>query len=198
MDSAGSFHVEKSTKVDTTREVNMSFEDDGHFCFSLWINLDAINKEQTIFEKYMEYALRYVPEQGFVVEMMHAADTTVVGDIASYKVTWASGMDGIKAGEWTYVAFSRRAFEQTVFYVNDAKVSASLEKSDWDDTKVTFALEPSDRSDSVGVRAFFELGGFTGIFDELMLGGCFRDDTWTRLTYLNQKPENFWPVFSKN
>jgi hypothetical protein len=85
-----------------------------------------------------------------------------------------------------------------VFYVNDAKVSASLEKSDWDDTKVTFSLEPSDRSDSVGVRAFFELGGFTGIFDELMLGGCFRDDTWTRLTYLNQKPENFWPVFSKN
>ena len=90
------------------------------------------------------------------------------------------------------MAFSRRAFEQTVFYVNDAKVSASLEKSDWDYTKVTFSLEPSDRSDSVGVRAYFEVGGFTGKLDELMVGGCFRDDTWTRLTYLNQSMN--WPA----
>jgi hypothetical protein len=27
-----------------------------------------------------------------------------------------------------------------------------------------------------------------------MVGGCFRDDTWTRVTYLNQRPENYWPV----
>ena len=151
----------------------------------------------TNFEKAKEYALLYVPEKGFVVEVYHVADSSDALDTASYKVSWASGMDGIKAGEWTYVAFSRRAFEQTVFYVNDAKVSVSLEKSDWDDTKVTFSLEPSDRSDSVGVRAYFEVGGFTGKLDELMVGGCFRDDTWTRLTYLNQKPENYWPVLSK-
>ena len=37
----------------------------------------------------------------------------------------------------------------------------------------------------------------SGKLDELMVGGCFRDDTWTRLTYLNQKPENYWPVLSK-
>ena len=194
MDSAGSFYVKSSARVDTTREVNMSFDEDGYFCFSTWVELDALDKEQTIFEKAKEYALLYVPEKGFVVEVYHVADSSDALDSASYKVSWASGTDGIKAGEWTYVAFSRRAFEQTVFYVNDAEVSASPEQSDWDDTKVTFSLEPSDRSDSVGVRAYFEVGGFTGKLDELMVGGCFRDETWTRLTYLNQKPENYWPV----
>ena len=193
MDSAGSFYVKSSARVDTTREVNMSFDEDGYFCFSTWVELDALDKEQTIFEKAKEYALLYVPEKGFVVEVYHVADSSDALDTMSYKVSWASGTDGIKAGEWTYVAFSRRAFEQTVFYLNDAKVSASPEQSDWDDSKVTFSLEPSDRSDSVGVRAYFEVGGFTGKLDELMVGGCFRDDTWTRLTYLNQKPENYWP-----
>lgn len=194
MDSAGSFYVKSSARVDTTREVNMSFDEDGYFCFSTWVELYALDKEQTIFEKAKEYALLYVPEKGFVVEVYHVADSSDALDTMSYKVSWASGTDGIKAGEWTYVAFSRRAFEQAVFYVNDAKVSASLEKSDWDDTKVAFSLEPSDRSDSVGVRAYFEVGGFTGKLDELMVGGCFRDDTWTRLTYLNQKPESYWPI----
>ena len=194
LDSAGSFYVKKSARVDTTREVNMSFDEDGYFCFSTWVELDAIDKEQTIFEKAKEYALLYVPEKGFVVEVYHVADSSDALDTMSYKVSWASGTDGIKAGEWTYVAFSRRAFEQTVFYVNDAKVSASLEKSDWDDKNIVFSLEPSDRSDSVGVRAYFEVGGFTGKLDELMVGGCFRDETWTRLTYLNQKPESYWPA----
>lgn len=194
LDSAGSFYVKKSARVDTTREVNMSFDEDGYFCFSTWVELDAIDKEQTIFEKAKEYALLYVPEKGFVVEVYHVADSSDALDTMSYKVSWASGTDGIKAGEWTYVAFSRRAFEQTVFYLNEANVSASPEQSDWDDSKVTFSLEPSDRSDSVGVRAYFEVGGFTGKLDELMVGGCFRDDTWTRLTYLNQKPESYWPA----
>ena len=194
MDSAGTFYVKSSARVDTTRAVNMSFEDDGYFCFSTWVELDALDKEQTIFEKAKEYALLYVPEKGFVVEIYHVANPADSADTASFKVSWASGMDGIKAGEWTYVAFSRRAFEQTVFYVNDAKVSASPETSEWDDSKVTFSLEPSDRIDSVDVRAYFEVGGFTGKLDELMVGGCFRDDTWTRVTYLNQRPENYWPV----
>ena len=194
MDSAGSFYVKSSARVDTTREVNMSFDEDGYFCFSTWVELDALDKEQTIFEKAKEYALLYIPEKGFVVEIYHVANPADSADTASFKVCWASGMDGIKAGEWTYVAFSRRAFEQTVFYVNDVPVAASPEKSDWDDTNIVFSLEPSDRSDSVSVRAYFEVGGFTGKLDELMVGGCFRDDTWTRVTYLNQRPENYWPV----
>ena len=194
MDSAGTFYVKESAKMDSTRSVNMSFEEDGYFCFSAWVALDALDKEQTIFEKAKEYALLYIPEKGFVVEIYHVANPADSADTASFKVSWASGTDGIKAGEWTYVAFSRRALEQTVFYLNDAKVSASPEQSEWDDSKVTFSLEPSDRIDSVDVRAYFEVGGFTGKLDELMVGGCFRDDTWTRVTYLNQRPENYWPV----
>lgn len=194
MDSAGTFYVKESAKMDSTRSVNMSFEEDGYFCFSTWVELDALDKEQTIFEKAKEYALLYIPEKGFVVEIYHVADSSDALDTASYKVSWASGTDGIKAGEWTYVAFSRRAFEQTVFYLNDAKVSASPEQSDWDDSKVTFSLEPSDRSDSLDVRAYFEVGGFTGKLDELMVGGCFHDEAWTYLTYINQKPEVYWPV----
>jgi len=194
LDDGDAIVAENSAIADTSRKVNLVFDMKGYFCFSTWVELDALDKEQTIFEKAKEYALLYVPEKGFVVEVYHVADSSDALDTMSYKVSWASGTDGIKAGEWTYVAFSRRAFEQTVFYVNDAKVSASPEKSDWDDTNIVFSLEPSDRSDSVGVRAYFEVGGFTGKLDELMVGGCFRDDTWTRVTYLNQRPENYWPV----
>ena len=194
LDSAGSFYVKKSAKVDSTRKVNMSFDDDGYFCFSLWLQLESLEKKQTIFKKAKEYALLYVPEKGFVVEFYHVADSTNAQDTASYKISWTSGIDGIKAGEWTYVSFSRRAFEYSLFYLNDSIVSASPEKFGWDDTKVSFSLEPSDISDSGDVRAYFEVGGFTGKLDELMIGGCYRDETWTRLTYLNQKPTDYWPV----
>ena len=194
LDSAGSFYVKKSAKIDSTRKVNMSFDDDGYFCFSLWVQLSSLEKEQTIFEKAKEYALLYVPEKGFVVEFYHVADSSNAKDTASYKMSWTSGMDGIKSGEWTYVAFSRRAFEQSLFYLNDSEIKAKATRAEWDDSKVTFSLEPSDLSDLGDVRAYFEVGGFTGKLDELMLGGCYRDETWTRLTFLNQKPKDYWPV----
>ena len=194
LDSAGSYYAKKSAKVDSTRKVDMSFDDDGYFCFSLWLQLESLEKEQIIFEKAKEYALLFVPEKGFVVEFYHVADSSDALDTASYKISWTSGMDGIKAGEWTYVSFSRRAFEQSLFYLNDSMVSASPEQSDWDDSKASFSLEPSDLSDSGDVHAYFEVGGFTGKLDELMVGGCYRDETWTRLTYMNQKPTDFWPV----
>ena len=196
LDSAGGFYVKKSAKIDTTREVNMSFDEDGYFCFSLWVQLESLEKEQTIFEKAKEYALLYVPEKGFVVEVYHVADSSVAQDTASYKVSWASGTERIKADEWTYVAFSRRGLERNLFYLNDTEVKAEATRADWDDSLVSFSLEPSDRSDSSVVGAYFEVGGFTGKLDELMVGGCFRDETWTRLTYLNQRPENYWPVLN--
>ena len=196
LDSAGGFYVKKSAKIDTTRQVNMSFDEDGYFCFSLWVQLESLEKEQTIFEKAKEYALLYVPEKGFVVEVYHVADSSVAQDTASYKVSWASGTEGIKADEWTYVAFSRRGLERNLFYLNDTEVKAEATRADWDDSLVSFSLEPSDRSDSSVVRAYFEVGGFTGKLDELMVGGCFRDETWTRLTYLNQKPSDYWPVLN--
>lgn len=196
LDSAGGFYAKKSAKVDSTREVDLSFDDDGYFCFSLWVQLESLEKEQTIFKKAKEYALLYVPEQGFVVEFYHVADSSNAQDTASYKYSWTSGMDGIEAGEWIYVAFSRRAFVQSLFYLNDSQIKAEASRADWDDTKVSFSLEPSDWSDTGDVRAYFEVGGFTGKLDELMVGGCFRDETWTRLTYLNQRPENYWPVLN--
>lgn len=170
--------AENSAIADTSHKVNLVFDMKGYFCFSAWVALDALDKEQTIFEKPKEYALLYVPEKGFVVEIYHVADPADSADTASYKVSWTSGAEGIKAGEWTYVAFSSRALEQIVFYVNDAKVSGSPEKTDWDGSR-----------DSL---TDFQVGGFTGKLDELMVGGCFRDDTWTRLTYLNQLMN--WPA----
>lgn len=170
--------AENSAIADTSHKVNLVFDMKGYFCFSAWVALDALDKEQTIFEKAKEYALLYVPEKGFVVEIYHVANPADSADTASYKVSWTSGAEGIKAGEWTYVAFSSRALEQIVFYVNDAKVSGSPEKTDWDGSR-----------DSL---TDFQVGGFTGKLDELMVGGCFRDDTWTHLTYLNQSMN--WPA----
>jgi hypothetical protein len=68
-------------------------------CWCLRVQHRALDKEQIIFEKAKEYALLYVPEKGFVVEVYHVADSSDVLDTASYKVSWASGTDGIKAGE---------------------------------------------------------------------------------------------------
>ncbi len=168
--------VENSSAADSSRKVNLNFDGSGYFCFSVWVKLDALDDEQSIFEKSKEYALRYVPEKGFVVDLW-VPDTSA----DSMKYAWASGTSGIKAGEWAYVAFSRHTTSQTNFYVNDRKVDAEPETIAW-----------------TGVRDLddFIVGGFTGTIDELMLGGCFRDDAWTRLTYLNQRPENYWPALS--
>jgi hypothetical protein len=95
--------------------------------------------------------------------------------------SWASGTSGIKAGEWIYIAFSRHTTSQVVFYLNENKIESEPEQIAWG-----------------GVRDLrdFIVGGFTGTIDELMLGSCYRDDSWTRLTYLNQRPENYWPALS--
>ena len=182
LDSTGSFYVKKSAESDTMRKVDLTFDEDGYFCFSLWVQLESLEKEQTLFKKTEQYAVRFVPEKGVVVEWFHTADSTDAADTANYMVSWASGMDGIKAGEWTYVAFSRRGLEQSLFYINDSAVEVEMERSDWDGPTVALS--------------YFHVGGggLTGVIDELMVGGCYRDETWTRLTYLNQRPENYWPV----
>ena len=63
--------------------------------------------------------------------------------------------------------------------MNDRKIETEPEQIAWTGTR--------DVAD-------FEVGGFTGTIDELMLGSCYRDDDWTLLTYLNQRPENYWPI----
>ena len=172
LDATTSITATNSAKEDSTRKVNLSF-DGKQFCFSLWVNLESL-KQQTIFEKVKEYALRYDPDQGFVVEF-YATDT------ASYKQTWASGTKGIEAGKWIFIAFSKHSIPQTSYFINGVKIEAEGTRSDWD-----------------GNREFadFKIGGFNGKIDELMLGSAFRDDSWTRLTYLNQKPEDSWPKLS--
>lgn len=168
--------VENSSAADSSRKVNLNYDGSGYFCFSVWVKLESLESEQTIFKKSKEYALRYVPEKGFVVDLWVPDSSS-----DSVKYAWSSGMSDIKAGEWVYVAFSRHTISQANFYVNDRKIETEPEQIAW-----------------TGVRdiADFEVGGFTGTIDELMLGSCFRDDDWTRLTYLNQRPENYWPALS--
>lgn len=168
--------VENSSVADSSRKVNLNYDGSGYFCFSVWVKLDNLEEKQTIFEKSKEYALRYDPEKGFVVDLW-VPDTSS----DSIKYAWVSGTSDIKAGEWVYVAFSRHTTSQSNFYVNDRKIETEPEQIAW-----------------TGVRdvADFEVGGFTGMIDELMLGSCYRDDDWTRLTYLNQRPENYWPALS--
>ena len=168
--------AENSSAADTSRKVNLNYDGSGYFCFSVWVKLDNLEEKQTIFEKSKEYALRYDPEKGFVVDLW-VPDTSS----DSIKYAWVSGTSDIKAGEWVYVAFSRHTTSQSNFYVNDRKIETEPEQIAW-----------------TGVRdnADFKVGSFTGTIDELMLGGCFRDDAWTRLTYLNQRPENYWPALS--
>ncbi|WP_163436594.1 LamG-like jellyroll fold domain-containing protein [Fibrobacter succinogenes] len=168
--------VENSSATDSSRKVNLNYDGSEYFCFSVWVKLDNLEEKQTIFEKSKEYALRYDPEKGFVVDLW-VPDTSS----DSIKYAWVSGTSDIKAGEWVYVAFSRHTTSQSNFYVNDRKIETEPEQIAW-----------------TGVRelADFKVGGFTGMIDELMLGSCYRDDDWTRLTYLNQRPENYWPALS--
>ena len=166
--------AENSSAADSSRKVNLNYDGSGYFCFSVWVKLDNLEEKQTFFEKSKEYALRYDPEKGFVVDLW-VPDTSS----DSIKYAWVSGTSDIKAGEWVYVAFSRHTTSQTNFYVNDSKIETEPEQIAWS---------------GVREKVDFKVGSFTGTIDELMLGGCFRDDAWTRLTYLNQRPENYWPV----
>ena len=172
MDSSDFFYVKDSAEPDSLYKVSLLFNGDEYFCFSVWVQLESLEQEQVIFQKEKEYDLRYDPAKGFVVDLW-------VSDSVNYKYAWASGTSNVKAGEWVYVAFSRHVNSQTVFYVNDNKIESELEQIAWD-----------------GVRDLmdFRVGGFSGKIDELMLGGCYRDDSWTRLTYYNQKPVAYWPL----
>ena len=166
--------AENSSAADSSRKVNLNYDGSEYFCFSVWVKLESLEAEQIIFKKSKEYALRYVPEIGFVVDLWVPDSSS-----DSVKYAWSSGMSDIKAAEWVYVAFSRHTISQSNFYVNDRKIETEPEQIAWTGTR--------DVAD-------FEVGGFTGTIDELMLGSCYRDDDWTRLTYLNQRPENYWPI----
>lgn len=176
LDDGDAIVAENSSAADSSRKVNLNYDGSGYFCFSVWVKLDNLEEKQTIFEKFKEYALRYDPEKGFVVDLW-VPDTSS----DSIKYAWVSGTSDIKAGEWVYVAFSRHTTSQSNFYVNDRKIETEPEQIAWS---------------GVREKVDFKVGSFTGMIDELMLGSCYRDDDWTRLTYLNQRPENYWPTLS--
>ena len=180
LDAESSVIAENSADYDSTHKVNMALDTNGYFCFSLWLQLESLDKEQTVFEKPMEYALRYVPNRGFVVEFYYISKNVEKDvDTTSYIASWASGIEGIEAKKWIFIAFNRRD-NQVLFFVNDSKIEATAEFDGWDGKR--------------SMLQDFKIGGFAGKIDELMVGRSFRDDSWTRLTYLNQLPENFWPT----
>ena len=175
--------AENSSELDTARKVNLTLGDNGYFCFSVWVQLESLDKEQTIFEKPEEYALRYVPEKGFVVEIYYMSDDVENSADSATRINfWNSGTNNIAAGEWIFVAFNRHQNSRVTLFVNDARIDPDVEYAGWDGVR-------ENLSD-------FKVGGFTGKIDELMLGSCYRDDSWTRLTYLNQRFESNWPALS--
>lgn len=184
--SDGYIVADNSAEIDAERKLNMIFGTEDYFCFSMWVQLESLDQEQTIFEKPNEYALRFDPEKGFVVEGYHKAkessETESATDTKNYMMSWSSGTEGISAGKWIYVAFNRQKTSIVNFYIDGAKVKLCTEKFDWDGEQETLQD--------------FKVGGFAGKVDELMIGGCYRDDSWSRLTYLNQKPEGYWPILT--
>ena len=166
LDATTSIIATNSAKIDSTRKVNLSF-DGKQFCFSLWVNLESL-KQQTIFEKANEYALRYDPDQGFVVEF-YATDTV------SYKQTWASGTEGIEAGKWIFIAFSKHSIPQTNYFINGTKIEAEETRSDWDGNRKL---------------ADFKIGGFNGKIDELMLGSAAKTSCQSTRPHASALPCN--------
>lgn len=165
--------AKNSALADSALHGDFVFEEES-FSFSLWVRLDSLEKEQVIFEKNGEYDLIFKPDSGFVVEFYSAGS----------KFSWSSGKKLVSQGVWTYLAFSKHVFDSeargmSAFFVNGVvKSDFVIEK--WG--------EPFEKSD-------FRVGGFYGAFDELMIGNAYRDDSWTYLTYLNQRPNDCWPCF---
>lgn len=186
LDLSSTVVAENSAEADTSRKVDLVYGNDAYFCFSLWVKLESVETEQVIFDKGGEYALRYDPDRGFVVEVYHAATGNAgdggASDTASYVATWASAKMAT-AQKWTYVAFSKHQSNAVAdFFIDDTLVEYEFDEVAWDGKK------DSARD--------FRVGGFAGSIDEVMLGGCFRDAAWSTLTYLNQRPENYWPALS--
>lgn len=187
MSATSALVADHSAEADSSLHGDLVFGTEDVFSFSLWIRLDNLGEEQLIFEKAGEYELRYVPDSGFVVNFYHLASGVVsddVADTASYKLSWTSGSEGLKAASWVYVAFSKLSMDglgngNSCLFVNSSKVEKPV-LSDWDGVR--------------GEAADFRIGGFAGAIDEVFVGGSYRENSWTYMTYLNQKPSDYWPV----
>lgn len=189
-DGKGYMVVEGSAASDTARKTDLNFAYSHNTNFSMWVKLADIKTSQTILAKgESQYNLHFAPDSGFVAEVFHEAEPykDSTSDTASYRMVLASGMDVVKAGEWTFVAFNGTgAF---TMFVNGQKLAVKYEKVPWSGTR------SEDRNLEIGRTDGSEgpVGYLNGALDELVISGSLRPDAWTMATYLNQRPGEAWP-----
>lgn len=189
-DGKGYMVVEGSAASDTARKTDLNFAYSHNTNFSMWVKLADIKTTQTILAKgESQYNLHFAPDSGFVAEVFHEAEPykDSTSDTASYRMVVASGMDVVKAGEWTFVAFNGTgAF---TMFVNGQKLAVKYEKVPWSGTR------SEDRNLEIGRTDGSEgpVGYLNGALDELVISGSLRPDAWTMATYLNQRPGEAWP-----
>lgn len=189
-DGKGYMVVEGSAASDSSKKTDLNFSYSRNTNFSLWVKLNDVKTSQTILAKgESQYNLHFSPDSGFVAEVFHEAEPykDSTSDTASYRMVVASGMDVVKAGEWTFVAFNGTgAF---TMFVNGQKLAVKYEKVPWSGTR------SEDKNLEIGRTDGSEgpVGYLNGALDELVISGSLRPDAWTMATYLNQRPDDVWP-----
>lgn len=167
---------------------NLDIDPYNKFFVSLWVRIDDINKEQVIFTRGdSAYTLSYVPGLGFVADLYHKA-TMEGDDTNSFYWRFISGDSVVRAWSWTHVGVSAHGINGGL-YVNGALVAFG-DIWDWDGQR----NEDADfcfGHDCNGERPL------VGAVDEFVLGGLDRDESWFYLSFLNQRSEDFWPVFTR-
>lgn len=184
--------VENSALSDTSRPSNLNFGSDARISFSLWVRLDDLSKSQTLFSKgTSQYDLRFAPDTGFVVEIFHEFDPNQMperddmgkdpnGEPMGFKLEIAGGLKQIAKGKWTHVAFtSNGSYDE--LYIDGRNLRIPAKKIAWNGKR--------DESKDLTI------GPFAGAVDEFSIGNDARYDIWMNVSYLNQKPVDFWPVF---
>ena len=167
---------------------NMDIDPYDKFFVSLWVRIDDINKEQVIFTRGdSAYTLSYVPGLGFVANLFHKA-TMEGDDTNSFYWRFVSGDSVVRAWSWTHVGISTSGINGGL-YVNGALVAFG-DIWDWDGQRNEVA-DFCFGHDCNGDRPL------VGSVDEFVLGGLYRDESWFYLSFLNQRSEDFWPVFTR-
>lgn len=167
---------------------NMDIDPYDKFFVSLWVRIDDINKEQVIFTRGdSAYTLSYVPGLGFVANLFHKA-TMEGDDTNSFYWRFVSGDSVVRAWSWTHVGISTSGINGGL-YVNGALVAFG-DIWDWDGQRNEVA-DFCFGHDCNGERPL------VGAVDEFVLGGLNRDESWFYLSFLNQRSEDFWPVFTR-
>lgn len=182
--SDGAVIVEKSAASDSTKHSDFNHQYSRQLSFSVWVRLKDVAAAQMILGKgESQYDLRFSPDSGFVVEVFHQAEVFVdsTSDTLGYKLLAFGGLDQVKPDEWVYVAYSKTGNYASLF-VNGEKQPMG-KKVEWN----------GSRDESAEFKVVGPLGGAV---DELMISGSARVDSWNYATYLNQRPEGYWPALS--